>query len=51
MLRISRSTVCRLFGQRILAGEKHPLTNLRKINKASVLALMKKYGMKWEEQA
>jgi len=51
MLRISRSTVNRLFAQRIITGENHPITNLRRIKKASVLALMKKHGMKWEEKA
>jgi excisionase family DNA binding protein len=51
MLRISRSTVNRLFARRILAGEKHPITKLRRIKKASVLALMKKHGMKWKEQS
>ncbi len=51
MLGISRSTVNRLFSQRVLTGEKHPITNLRRIKKASVLALMKKHGMKWKEEA
>jgi hypothetical protein len=40
----------RYFDQGILIGEKHPITKLRSVDKASVLALMKKYGMKWEEQ-
>jgi excisionase family DNA binding protein len=51
MLGISRSTVNRLFSQRVLTREKHPITNLRRIKKASVLALMKKHGMKWKEHA
>jgi hypothetical protein len=40
----------RYFDQGILIGKKHPITKLRSVDKASVLALMKKYGMKWEEQ-
>jgi hypothetical protein len=51
MLRISRSSVNRYPSRGILIGEKHPITNLRSIKKASVLALMKEHGMKWEEQA
>ncbi len=48
MLGIARTTVTRYFARGILAGDKHPITNLRRINKASVLALLKKYGMNWE---
>lgn len=51
MLRISRSSVNQYFAQGVLIGDQHPITNLRRIKKASVLALMKKYGMKWKEQA
>jgi transposase len=50
MLRISRSSVNRYLSRGILTGEKHPITNLRSIKKASVLALMEKHAMKWEEQ-
>ena len=46
MLRVSRATVMRYFDHGILKGEKHPITRLRSVKKASVLALMKKYGMK-----
>ncbi len=51
MLAISRSTVNRLFSQGVLTGKKHPITRHRGVEKASVLALMKKHGMKWEEPA
>ena len=51
MLGIARSTASKYFDLGILTGEQHPLTHLRKIDKASVLALMKTYGMKWEEEA
>ena len=44
------STVSRYFDQRILTGEQHPITHSRRINKESVIALMEKYGMNWEEQ-
>jgi excisionase family DNA binding protein len=49
MLDIGRTTVNRYFAQGVLTGEQHPITNLRRINRASVLALMQKYGMKWQE--
>ncbi len=49
MLRISRSTVERYFEKGVLTGEKHPITGWRSVSVKSVLALMKKYGMKWEE--
>ena len=48
MLGIDRLTVNRYLAKGILAGEKHPITRRRKINKESVIALMKKYGMNWE---
>jgi excisionase family DNA binding protein len=51
MLGMDRLTVGRYLAKGILAGEKHPITRRRKINKESVLALMEKHGMKWEEQA
>ncbi len=51
MLGIAVTTVYRYFDWGILTGEQHPVTHLRKIEKASVLALMEKYGMKWEEEA
>ena len=51
MLRISRSSVNRYFSRGILKGEKHPITKHRSIQKASVLDLMKKHGLKWEEEA
>jgi hypothetical protein len=51
MLGIARTTVDRYFARGILAGEQHPITNLRRISKASVFALMKKYGMQWKEQS
>jgi excisionase family DNA binding protein len=50
MLDIGRTTVNRYLSHGILTGDQHPITNLRRIKKASVLALMKKYGMKWKEQ-
>jgi excisionase family DNA binding protein len=49
MLGIGRTTVNRYFAQGVLTGEQHPITNLRRINRASVLALLEKYGMKWQE--
>ncbi len=49
MLRLSISTVERYFEKGILTGEKHPITGWRSVSVRSVLALMKKYGMKWEE--
>jgi hypothetical protein len=51
MLNLAMPTVARYFDKGILTGEKHPITHLRKIDKTSVIALMKKHGMKWEEQA
>ncbi len=51
MLGIAMSRVYRYFDWGILTGEQHPVTHLRKIEKASVLALMRTYGMKWEEEA
>jgi len=48
MLGIARSSVTRYLAEGILAGEQHPITNLRKIKRESVLALLEKYGMKWE---
>ncbi len=51
MLGIARTTVDRYFAKGIITGDQHPITKLRRINKASVLALMKTYGMKWEEEA
>jgi DNA invertase Pin-like site-specific DNA recombinase len=51
ILGIALSTVSRYFDRGILAGEQHPITNLRRISKASVFALMKKYGMQWKEQS
>ena len=50
MLGINRLTVCRYLAKGILTGEKHPIPNLRRIKKESVLALMEKYGIKWEKQ-
>jgi DNA invertase Pin-like site-specific DNA recombinase len=50
MLGIAMSTVYRYFDWGILTGEQHPITHLRRIDKGSVIALMKNYGMKWEEQ-
>ena len=38
------------FDRGILTGEHHPITHYRRINKESVIALMKKYGMKLEDQ-
>jgi len=49
ILGIALSTVSRYFDQGILTGGHHPITHYRRINKESVIALMKKYGMKWEE--
>ena len=48
ILGIAMSTVSRYFDRGILTGEQHPITHSRRINKESVIALMKKYGMKWE---
>ena len=50
ILGIAMSTVSRYFDRGILTGEQHPITHSRRINKESVIALMKKYGMKWEGQ-
>ncbi len=50
MLGIARSTVYRYIDWGILTGDKHPITNLRRINKASVLALSEKYGMNCQEE-
>ncbi len=44
------STVSRYFDRGVLTGEQHPITHSRRINKESVIALMKKYGMNWEGQ-
>jgi hypothetical protein len=51
MLEIAMSTASKNFDLGILTGGQNPVTHLRKIDKASVLALMKKHGMKWGEQA
>ena len=51
MLGIARSTASKYFDLGILTGEQHPLTHERKIEKSSVLGLMRTYGMKWEEEA
>ena len=48
ILGIAMSTVSRYYDRGILTGEQHPITHSRRINKESVIALMKKYGMKWE---
>jgi predicted site-specific integrase-resolvase len=48
-LGISRSTVIRYFDMGILTGEKHPITGWRSVSKESVLALMKKHRITWEE--
>jgi len=48
MLGIARSSVIRYLAKGILAGEQRPITNLRRIKKESVLALLEKYGMKCE---
>ena len=50
ILGIGMTTVSRYFDRGILAEEHHPITHYRRINKESVIALMKKYGMNWEEQ-
>ncbi len=50
ILGIAMSTVSRYFDRGILTGEHHRITHYRRIKKESVLALMKKYGMNWEEQ-
>ena len=49
VLKISYSTAWRYFEEGILIGEKHPITGQHSVSKKSVLALMKKYGMKWED--
>ncbi len=46
MLGIVRPTASKYFDLGILTGKQHPVTHLRKIEEASVLALMKTYGMK-----
>jgi hypothetical protein len=46
ILGIGMSSVSRYFDRGILTGEHHPITHSRRINKESVIALMKKYGMK-----
>jgi hypothetical protein len=48
MLGMDRLTVGRYLDRGILTGEHHPITHYRRIKKESVIALMKKYGMKWE---
>ena len=50
MLDVALCTVMRYFDRGILTGEKNPITSHRSISKMSVLSLMKKHGMKWEEQ-
>ena len=50
ILGIALNTVSRYFDRGILTGGHHPITHSRRINKKSVIALMKKYGMNWEEQ-
>ena len=50
ILGIALNTVSRYFDRGILTGEHQPITHYRRINKESVIALMKKYGMNWEEQ-
>ena len=50
ILGIAMSTVSRYFDRGILTGEQHPITHSRRINKESVIALMKKYGMIREGQ-
>ena len=49
MLGISYGTVQRYFDKGILTGRKQPITGWRSVSRKSVLALMKKYGMKWKE--
>jgi predicted site-specific integrase-resolvase len=46
MLGISLSTVMRYFDKGILTGEKNPITNWRSVSRRSILALMRKYGIK-----
>jgi hypothetical protein len=41
----------RYFDKGILPEERHRIITLRSIEKASVLALMKKHGMEREEQS
>jgi hypothetical protein len=48
ILGIALSTVSRYFDRGILTGGHHPITHYRRINKESVIALMKKYGTNWE---
>jgi hypothetical protein len=50
ILGIALNTVSRYFDRGILTGGHHPITNYRRISKESVIVLMKKYGMNWEEQ-
>ena len=50
ILGIALNTVSRYFDRGILTGGHHPITHYRRINKESVIALMKKYGMNWEGQ-
>jgi predicted site-specific integrase-resolvase len=49
MLGIARSTVGRYFDKGILTGRQNSTRKWRSISKNSVLALMKKHGMRWEE--
>jgi hypothetical protein len=48
-LGIAQSTVIRYFARGILTGRRHPITGWHSVSKESVLALMKKHGMKSEE--
>jgi DNA-binding transcriptional MerR regulator len=49
ILGISLVTVSRYFDKGILVGEKNPLSKRRSVSRKSVLALMKKHGMKWKK--
>ena len=49
MLRISLSTAMRYFDKGILTGEKTPITRQRRINRESVVSLMKEHGMDLED--
>jgi len=49
ILGIALSTVSRYFDRGILTGGHHPITHSRRIKKESLIALMEKYGMQWEE--
>jgi predicted site-specific integrase-resolvase len=49
ILGISLSSVARYFDKGILTGEKNPITNWRYVSRESLLALMKKHGMKVED--